>query len=80
MQLAKPKINCSICDKPVEIESAKTDEFGSAYTKNATYSRFVSTQTHTRCISQKKCSPDDKIGCLTIRLRRSLPDPHDAVR
>ena len=30
MQPPKPKINCSICDKPVVLENTKTDEFGRA--------------------------------------------------
>jgi hypothetical protein len=30
MQLDVPKINCSICDKPLALESAKTDEVGQA--------------------------------------------------
>ncbi len=30
MQLPKPKLNCSICDKPVTLETAKTDEVGRA--------------------------------------------------
>jgi hypothetical protein len=30
MQLQKPEINCSICDKPVALETAKTDEVGQA--------------------------------------------------
>jgi hypothetical protein len=30
MQLPEPEINCSICDKPVALETAKTDEVGRA--------------------------------------------------
>lgn len=30
MQLQKPEINCSICYKPVALETAKTDEVGQA--------------------------------------------------
>ena len=30
MQLQKPEINCSVCDKPVALELAKTDELGQA--------------------------------------------------
>jgi hypothetical protein len=30
MQLQKPEMNCSICDKPVALETAKTDEVGQA--------------------------------------------------
>jgi hypothetical protein len=30
MQFPKPEINCSICDKPVALETAKTDEVGQA--------------------------------------------------
>jgi hypothetical protein len=30
MQLPEPEINCSICDKPVALETAKTDEVGQA--------------------------------------------------
>jgi hypothetical protein len=30
MQLSEPEINCSICQKRVALETAKTDEFGQA--------------------------------------------------
>ena len=30
MQSQKPEINCSICHKPVALETAKTDEVGEA--------------------------------------------------
>jgi hypothetical protein len=30
MQLPRPELNCSICDKPVPLETAKTDEVGRA--------------------------------------------------
>jgi len=30
MQFPKPEINCSICDKPVALETAKTDKVGQA--------------------------------------------------
>jgi hypothetical protein len=30
MQLPNPEVNCSICDKPVALETAKTDEFARA--------------------------------------------------
>jgi hypothetical protein len=30
MQLAESEINCSICDKPVALEAAKTNEVGQA--------------------------------------------------
>jgi hypothetical protein len=30
MQLSEPKLNCSICDKPVTLEAATTDEVGRA--------------------------------------------------
>jgi hypothetical protein len=30
MQLLEPKINCSICNRPIALETAKTDEVGQA--------------------------------------------------
>ena len=52
MQLQKPEINCSICHKPVALETVKTDEVGQAV--------------HEECYLVNLCVEVDDIGLSNV--------------